>query len=378
MSDESVDVEDGAANGWEAVGKCLNQRDMAGAKAALEVICRESPDLAEGWINLGSVERALDDLPSAAAHLEKGVALLSARDATPDPLLLPAWLSLGEIYEILEDIPLAEKALRSAFKRAPEMASAMIQLAGLKARSGDLVGAKKAAKEYCMAAVSILSEKASIGLVRKFQKTLDAADTVDGRLLLVATREAYAMAFDRALNSDGSSMKPEAVVSTKADEVFALKRVDALVESTGEARELVRSPVYGFPGNAAAAKEALFTVPAALDSDFPSFVCTRTAWNDMHVRIKFKDAKGDDVLKLSVPVMEAWFRRGFAGEFSDGQGHGFFHSMGRPVPIADDGVRFDVDMGLSFQKALDALVADLNELNRTAPLAKVVFGDGLL
>ena len=373
---ESI-VDEAGADQWQAVGESLHSGDMAAAKAALEGICRINPDLAEGWINLGSVERALDDLNAAAEHLERGTALLSAREGAPDPLLLPAWLSLAEIHELREDLPKAESALRQAFRRSPDMASALIQLAGLKARAGDLKGASDTAAEYCRAAVSILSEKASIGLVRKFRKAIDSAEAVDGRLLLIATREAAAMALERALASLPPGTRPEAVISTTADSAFDLKRADA-VTASGEARELLEGPVYGFPGSAPQARDALFTVPAAIGAAFPVFVCTRTAWNDMHIRIRFQKAAGNDVSRLALPVLSDWFRKGFTGGFSDGSGRGFFHSLSRPVPIGERGIRFDLDLGLSFQTAIDDLVERLNVLHAAEPIERVVFGDGLL
>ncbi len=373
---DSIEDEAGADD-WQAVGESLHSGDMTAAKTALERICRVNPGLAEGWINLGSAERALDELEPAAVHLERGIELLSAREGPPDPLLLPAWLSLAEIHELREDTASAEKALRQAFRRSPDMASALIQLAGLKARSGDLKGASDTAAEYCRAAVSILSEKASIGLVRKFRKAIDSADGVDGRLLLVATREAAAMAFDRALAALPPGARPEAVTSTTAEDVFALRRADAVTPS-GEARELLSGPIYGFPGNTPQARDALFTVHAAIGAAFPVLVCTRTAWNDMHIRIRFENADSADAAQIALPVISEWFRKGFTGGFSDGSGRGFFHSMSRPVLIGSRGVRFDLDLGLGFQSAIDDLVERLNTLHAAFPIERVVFGDGLL
>jgi hypothetical protein len=48
------------------------------------------------------------------------------------------------------------------------------------------------------------------------------------------------------------------------------------------------------------------------------------------------------------------------------------------VLIGSRGVRFDLDLGLGFQSAIDDLVERLNTLHAAFPIERVVFGDGLL
>ncbi len=369
---------------WEAIGAHLSAGDLPRARAALTKLCDRSPELAEAWINRGALERALGDLESAADHLERGIALLDARAQAADPLLVPACLNLAEVLEALEEVARSAAALRQAFRRAPESPAPLIQLAGLLARAGDLAGARQAARDYCLAAVSILAEKPSIGPVRKFQKALEAADAVDGRLLLIATREACAMAFDaaawplRATARFEVPCAPADLAPGAAPSIFDLERCDALVEATGERRALTSSPVYGFPGNAPAAREALFTVPVDLGAPFETRISTRTAWNALALRVRFKDALEGMRLSAAEGAVAAWFKRGFEGDFSLQRDRGFFHAISRPARLGARGLRFEVDLGLANQTAIAALVEALAELHRQQPIECAVLGDGLL
>lgn len=366
---------------WEAIGAHLSAGDLPKAHEALRALCEASPELPEAWINRGSLERAMGDLTSAAAHLERGIALLNARSPSADPLLVPAYLNLAEVLETLEDVSRAADVLREAFRRAPESPSPLIQLAGLQARAGDLDAARRTARDYCFAAVSILSEKPSIALVRKFQKALEAADAIDGRLLLIATREAYAMAFESAAFPLRESARFEVareVSPEDADEAQALNRADALVEATNEWRTLTPNPVYGFPGNAPAAREALFTVPAELGAPFETRVSTRTAWNALAVRVRFREALDDERAQAAEDAIATWFRRGFAGDFSLQTDKGFFHALSRPVRVGERVLRWEVDLGLANQTAIAALIETLADLHQRHPIDRLVLGDGLI
>ncbi|MDR0965725.1 MAG: hypothetical protein LBM75_04365 [Myxococcales bacterium] len=379
--DERAEERGQGAPTWEAIGAALNAGDLPRAYAVLKAMTELDPELAEGWINLGALERAMGELRLAVEHLERGIALLEARSHSIDPLALPAWLNLAEILETLEEVDRSAAALREAYRRDPHSPAPLIQLAGLQARAGHLDAAIQTARDYCRAAVSILSEKASIGLVRKFQKAIEAADTVDGKLLLVATREATAMAFDAAAwpLRDTARFEVPRPSSDEIDDVFELKRDDALIEATGVPRTLLTSPVYGFPGNAPAASTALFTVPIELGGPFPVCIATRTAWNAMALRIRFTHAThdDDDMLRALVPITD-WFRRGFDGQFSLQKDKGFFHAISRPVRVGDRGVRFDIDLGLANQTAIAALVEAIADIHRHHPIERVVLGDGLL
>lgn len=366
---------------WEAIGAYLSAGDLKRAHAALCELCERSGELAEAWINRGSLERAMGDLEPAAAHLERGIALLEARADAVDPLLVPACLDLAEVLETLEEVDRAASLLRQAFRRAPDSPASLIQLASLQARSGDLGAAIRTAREYCLAAVSILAEKPSIALVRKFQKALEAAGEVNGQLLLIATREACAMAFDAAAWPLRDTARFEVQCNPAAGGVSAiydLKRDDALIEATGERRSLTTSPVYGFPGNAPSAKGALFTVPIDLGAPFEMRISTRTAWNALALRIRFKDALDELRLKAAEAAIAAWFKRGFEGAFSLQQDKGFFHAISRPARIGARGLRFEIDLGLANQTAIAALVEALAELHRQVPIERAVLGNGLL
>ena len=366
---------------WEAIGAHLSAGDLPKAHEALRALCEASPELPEAWINRGSLERAMGDLSSAATHLERGIALLKARSHSADPLLVPAYLNLAEVLETLEDVSRAADVLREAFRRAPESPSPLIQLAGLQARAGNLDAARRTARDYCFAAVSILSEKPSIALVRKFQKALEAADAIDGRLLLIATREAYAMAFESAAFPLRESARFEVAreeVSEGTGDAYTLNRSDAFVEATNEWRTLTPNPVYGFPGNAPAAREALFTVPAELGAPFETRVSTRTAWNALAVRVRFREALDDERARAAEDAIATWFRRGFTGGFSLQRDKGFFHALSRPVRVGERALRWEIDLGLANQTAIAALIETLADLHQRHPIDRLVLGDGLI
>lgn len=366
---------------WEKIGAYLSAGDLKLAHAALRELSERSPDLAEAWINRGALERAMGDPEPAAAHLERGIALLEARADEADPLLVPAYLNLAEVLETLEEVGRAAGVLRQAFRRAPSSPAPLIQLASLQARAGDLDAAIRTSREYCLAAVSILAEKPSIGIVRKFQKAIEAADEIDGKLLLIATREAHAMAFDAAAWPLRDTARFEAQCAStdgEAGSIYALSRADAFIDASGEARSLTPSPVYGFPGNAPAAREALFTVPVELGAPFETRISTRTAWNALALRVRFRDALDETRLDAAEQAIAAWFRRGFEGGFSLQEGKGFFHAISRPTRIGARALRFEIDLGLANQTAIAALVDALADLHRRVPIDRVVLGNGLV
>src|SRR3990172_2458696 len=70
-------------------------------------------------------------------------------------------------------------ALRSSKRRDRPTRGSAAALSSLLARAGHLREADEVATKYCLAAVSVLAEKGNIGLVRKFQKALKEAHTLD-------------------------------------------------------------------------------------------------------------------------------------------------------------------------------------------------------
>lgn len=360
------------------------------AAEQFERLAALEPDQADGWINLATAERAQDKLALAAAHYRKGIALLEAANARDQGLLATALHALGATLEALEETDEAVQAYRHSARVDPRAPTPLAALSGLLARAGHLREADEVATKYCLAAVSVLAEKGNIAAVRKFQKALKGAGAVDGNLLLVATREAYAQSFaaTAAKLPRGTRLEVEPQRRDDAGRFVPLLpnprrpasrvRFDALKPDTGERWMIQDVPTYGFPPDCPAAAEGHFSVPhPAAKTPFPVYLSTRTAWDYFFVRLRLRRGLSEEAVARAERHLGAWYLKGFEGGFSEA-GRGFFHFLSEPMRIGADGLRYEVDLGLAQLEAIPALFDALTALHGEEPLEVVMLGDGAL
>jgi len=364
--------------------------DAEGAAAELERLAELEPGQGDSWINLATAERALGRLHRAAEHYRRGLALLEAARPPDTGLVASALHALGATLEALELTDEAAGAYRDSARLDPRAPTPFAALSSLLARAGHLREADEVATKYCLAAVSVLAEKGNIGLVRKFQKALKEAHTVDGNLLLVATRDAYAQSFAATASQLPRGTRLEAEPQRR-DEAGALVpllpnpsrpasrvRFDAIQPESGERWMIQDVPTYGFPRDCPAAADGLFSVlhPTA-QAPFPVYLCTRTAWDYFFIRLRFQSGLLPETIGRAEKAVGDWYLKGLEGGFSE-NGRGIFHYLSEPFPIGADGLRYEVDLGLSQLDAIPALLEALRALHAEEPLEVVMLGDGAL
>jgi hypothetical protein len=242
---------------------------------------------------------------------------------------------------------------------------------------------------YCLSAVSVLSEKENIGAVRRFQKAMKEAATVDGARLLAATREAYCQSFAETAAKLPSGTRFEEEPYVRGDggapvpalaspgRPFSRVRFDAIHPGTGERWMIHERPTYGYPRECRAASEGFFAVEMNAAAPFPVWVSTRTAWDDFFVRVRFRNGLGVSTVVHAERALGAFYLRGFTGAFG-GEGTGFFHFISEPFAIGDHGLRYELDLGRARFEAALALIEALSRLHEEEPIEVVVLGDGAL
>lgn len=367
----------------------VNEGRMDDALADFELLAQHDPDAADGWINLAAAERGVGRLHLAREHFERGIALLERGGAEDRGLLATALHALGTTLEGLDLTDLAAKAFRRSASCDPRAPTPLASLAELLARAGHLKEADKVATEYCMAAVSVLAEKANIALVRKFQKALKDAASVDGNLILLATREAYLHGFDVTVKQLPPGVQTEVEPTTcdaqgnrvpvlaNPNRPFSRVRFDAVQPQTGERWMIHDAPTYGFPKDCTAAADGLFSVPHAAGTPFPVLLCTRTAWDYFFVRLRFQNGLQERTVARAEELLGAWYLEGQQGRYGK-DGRGFFHYLSQPTAIGDHGLRYEVDLGLASIDCIPALFEVLTRLHADHPIAVAVVGDGAL
>lgn len=376
---------------WAKAYEQVSGGDYEAACETLGRLVEADPDSPEGWINLATAERSLGRVRLAAEHYERGIGLLRGLQTEDHGLLASALHALAQTYEALELTDKAVAAYRASAQEDPRAPTPLASLATLLARAGQLAQADKVATSYCMAAVSVLAEKLNIAAVRRFQKALKQVSTVDGNLLLVATREAYVRGFEQTAKKLPTTARYE-VEPQRRDEQGELTpvlanperpwsrvRFDAVDAESGGRWMIQDTPTYGFPGNCPAAADGLFSVPFDRDMPFPMLISTRTAWDYFFLRLRFENGLRPGTLEAAEELLGAWYLRGFEGEFGEKeQGRGYFHFLSEPFAIGDYGLRYEVDLGLSQLDAFPALLDALRALHAKEPIAMCVIGDGAL
>ena len=367
----------------------VNAGRMDQALEDFQVIARDDPEAADGWINLAAAERGFGRLHLAAEHFEKGVEILRRAGHEDRGLLATALHALGTTLESLELTDAAAAAYRESAKNDPRAPTPLAALSTLLARAGHLREAENAATEYCLAAVSILAEKANIAQVRKFQRALKDAATVDCHRLLIATREAYVSGFEEAVAKLPEGVKIEAEplkrdeqghavpVLADPDRPFSRVRFDAVHPGSGERWMIHDAPTYGFPKDCPAAVDGLFSVTFPAGMPFQVLMCTRTAWDYFFVRLKFVGGLRERTVERAEAALGKWYLEGERGAFAH-EGRGYFHFLSKPFPIGDYGLRYEVDLGLAQLDAVPALFQALGELHLEEPIEVAVLGDGAL
>ncbi len=362
---------------------------MEEAAEALAKLAQLEPESPDGWINLASVERDLGRLRAAAENFRRGVHLLESSPSVDRDALARTYTALGATLQSLELTDEAVAAFRRAAAADPRAPQPHAAIASLLARAGDLQEADRAATAYCRAAVSLLSEKENIGAVRRFQAAMKAADTVEGLKLLAATREAYVRTFNEVATKlpegvrieeepfrrDGSGQPVPILANPRRP--FSRVRFDAILPTTGQRWMINETPTYGYPKNCAAAAEGFFSVPLEIGNSFRTVVATRTAWDYFFVRIRFVHGLRSGTLEQTEKLLGEFYEQGFTGTYAQ-EGKGHFHFISEPFAIGDEGLRYELDLGLSRWEAALGLMETLERLHALEPIEVVSLGDGAL
>lgn len=359
------------------------------ALADFQTLAERDPGAADGWINLAAAERGVGRLHLAAEHFRRGVELLRQGGHDDRGLLATALNALGGTLDALELSDEAARAFRESAQADPRASTPLAALATLLARAGHLLEADKVATDYCLAAVSVLAEKANISQVRKFQKALKKSSAVDGNLVLIATREAYVRSFEEAVARlpAGVQLEAEPLMRDEQGELtpvladkqrpFSRVRFDAFLPATGDRWMIHDAPTYGFPKDPPAAAGGIFSVPHPANVPFPVLICSRTAWDYFFLRLRFVNGLREETVARAEAAIGGWYARGVGGAFAQ-KDRGYFHFLSQPFPIGEYGLRYEVDLGLAQLDAIPALFEALTALHRDEPIEVAVLGDGAL
>jgi Flp pilus assembly protein TadD len=367
----------------------VNEHRMEDALAAFEQLVTADPGAADGWINLATAELSVGRPQEAAANFEKGVSLLRASNQFEPDALASSLLGLGAAREAAGLVDAAAAAFADAFRAHPASPRPLQALAYLLARAGDLAAADTVALEYCKAAVSVLPEKPNVASVRRFQASIQAAASLDGGEILRAAREAYAARFaevsrtlppsvrlEAALYQKGEDGKPVLLVPD-AGRPFAATRIDAIDTATGDRWMIDETPTYAVPPGTQDTAFAQFPVRWATDEPFHVSVSTRTAWDYLSMRIRFRAGATEEKVADADRTLGQWYAHGFEGGFGTGAS-GCLHFISPPKPLGEKDLLYEIDLGLADLRAAAALLSSLEAIHRQHSLEAVVLGDAHL
>jgi tetratricopeptide (TPR) repeat protein len=150
----------------------LDAQRYAEAMAQLQIVTREKPDYAEGWLVLGSLQLQDNQLAPAQASLERYVALAGqAPQAERNPGLAQAYLSLSQLAEKRKDYAAAEGWL-GKIENAADLAQAQTRRASILASQGRIEEGRRLIRALPERTPeeARLKLNAEVGLLREFKQ----------------------------------------------------------------------------------------------------------------------------------------------------------------------------------------------------------------
>jgi hypothetical protein len=110
------------------------------------------------------------------------------------------------------------------------------------------------------------------------------------------------------------------------------------------------------------------------NNDFPTWGSSQVPWNLLNISIVFE---GDLPQQQIDRTIGDWYTAGFDGAFGSPD-RGRFHSITPPMPIGENGVRYDLDCGRAEPSAIDDLLKRLDVLHSSHPIAAMMIGRGFI
>jgi tetratricopeptide (TPR) repeat protein len=154
---------------------------------------------------------------------------------------------------------------------------------------------------------------------------------------------------------------------------YAAARVDLVDPATGKAGLVGDEPmIVALDGHEIVAQAPiLFEWP---NSDFPTWGSSQVPWNLLNISIVFEGNLPEAEIDSTIGD---WYTAGFDGAFGSPD-RGRFHSITPPMPIGENGVRYDLDCGRAEANAVDDLLKRLSVLHSSHPIATLMIGRGFV
>jgi len=154
---------------------------------------------------------------------------------------------------------------------------------------------------------------------------------------------------------------------------YAAARVDLVDPTTGKAGLVGDEPmIVALAGHEIVAQAPiLFEWP---NSDFPTWGSSQVPWNLLNISIVFEGNLPEEQVDSTIGD---WYTAGFDGAFGSPD-RGRFHSITPPMPVGENGVRYDLDCGRAETSAVDDLLKRLSVLHSSHPIAVVMIGRGFV
>lgn len=154
---------------------------------------------------------------------------------------------------------------------------------------------------------------------------------------------------------------------------YAATRVDLVDPASGQAGLVGDEPmIVALNGHEIIAQAPiLFEWP---NNDFPTWGSSQVPWNLLNISIVFE---GDLPQQQIDSTIGDWYTAGFDGAFGSPD-RGRFHSITPPIPIGENGVRYDLDCGRAEPSAIDDLLKRLDVLHSSHPIAAMMIGRGFI
>jgi tetratricopeptide (TPR) repeat protein len=155
----------------------LDSQRFAEGYEQLQIVTREQPDFADGWLLIGTLQLQDKQLPASEASFKRYVELSQKQPDSNGRGLAQAYLSLSQIAEQSKDLPGAEAWLNKISN--PEvLVQAQSRRASLLARQGKLAEGRQLLRQIPErnAADARLKLMAEIGLLRDFKQYQGAHD----------------------------------------------------------------------------------------------------------------------------------------------------------------------------------------------------------
>ncbi len=180
----------------------LDAQRYAEAATQLQIVTREKPDFADGWLVLGSLQLQDNQLAQSQSSLERYVTLAQQQPETERARgLSQAYLSLSQVAEKRKDYPAAESWLNK-IENSSELAQAQTRRASILASQGKLEQGRQLIRQLPekTPADARLKVNAEISLLREAKQYRLAYDAL--AQALVKTPNEPELIYDQAMMAE--------------------------------------------------------------------------------------------------------------------------------------------------------------------------------